>query len=65
MQTEFQKLMKLLKRRYGFTQREIAYMLGTRQATLSRCLHGHQGCTGRSFVVDLRQIVRRMEEGQP
>src|SRR5258708_28365232 len=61
MQKDFQKLVKLLKKKYKLFQRDIAYELDVSENTISRCLNGHQGNTGDKFVSDLERLIEACE----
>lgn len=68
--TEFMLLVKHLKKKHQWNQRDIAWQLHTAETTISHCMHRKEGYTGEKFVKRLHWIIdeiegRHQEQTQP
>src|SRR6266704_2138243 len=62
MQTDFQKLVKYLKKKHKISQRRIAYILEVQDSTISNCMHNKARCTGDKFVPLLKIMIDILED---
>jgi len=61
MQTEFQQLVKYIKKKHHLTYRQIAGILNVRECTISQCVRRKQRHTGAKFVNDLKAVIDILE----
>ena len=62
---EVKKLLTRLKRKHGYNQKTVAYIIDIQASTLSSIIHGHQGNTGETRVLpELKWLVGKLE-GRP
>lgn len=61
VQSDFQKRVKKLKKKYNLTQKKIAHYLKMSEPNMSACMHGKKGYSGEKFIPFLQVIEEEYE----